>query len=126
MWPNERQSGKENGGSEWKTQLATMRKANEGKIRNRKMNHRQITVRKGNFKREMAAAKISLWAHHNFFFTHFFSFISLPVTVPALLLCSVSVSVPISACVSLSASYVGSNNFCSFLSSFMGQRPTEL
>lgn len=50
------------------------------------MNHRQITVRKGNFKREMAAAKISLWAHHNFFFTHFFSFISLPVTVPALVL----------------------------------------
>lgn len=49
------------------------------------MNHRQITVRKGNFKREMAAAKISLWAHHNFFFTHFFSFISLPVTVAAVL-----------------------------------------
>lgn len=73
------------GGSEWEALLATMRKANEGKIRNRKMNHRQITVRKGNFKREMAAAKISLWAHHNFFFTHFFSFISLAVTVAAAL-----------------------------------------
>lgn len=51
---------------------------------------------------------------HTFLFLHFFGSYCCR--------CSISTS----ACVSLSSSYAGSNNFCSFLSSFMGQRPSEL